>query len=763
MSLVLLQSEKQITPSLKDSSDEPDNFVNIFRKPIKIKPNQTVELVSFGFNKNATIVMTANNNVMYYRIGSFDNYTTTKVVVKIGTYTISEFVTELENKLNASMNLNQYSFTVSYNVSTDSVTINLLQESTPTLFNSSTAFGEVQPRTSDYSSSFSEETDASGNKLYLSNITSGLASPDLDQVENLSIISSSGTPLFSNNGGFMIELRAQYHIEGITTTPSLPPVTMTDNSANTGNWTNYSGSNGYAFQFTVDGTDYYVKLVGGTGYSANIYTGDLKDNSGNHIKWNDRGKYWIVSQSDDPIPAEINNTVSGFSLVKMLYSTSNIASLKFGSLTFNTGVTELETEYGSSDFTSWTMTNITNYLFFQRRGFKNGVVGINTFKGVPPHTPDTDYIDIENDLLRINADYSIGLETTQISTNSPNVSVKLKAYRTVNGTLKNADLTVGGTNYTSGVDLHTVGSIAVNGAMTNDIRLIIRLQGGAASGTVQTFVESAAPGTYNYSNVSALEGTFTDVGSNKFKQASYPLYGVVAMSSGSYGQNMGSFNPFKCGGYLSTKSDNTVTGESLRLLGITNVDYEDSLVDENVLGATQQLSYFFRFKVVPDSDISQNNSAGSDLTKIDKRDVEYPSGTNATKNDASLGDDLNFNPFYRQNSNSSATATIIGNSGLKTSYVAENINITLPDFPIVGYNGVIGQPQALISSVASEQIETDQQTGRLYHQAKIPNRIKLNNINEEEINHIRVKLTTPEGTQLSQLLHPTTVLIKINE
>ena len=48
MSLVLLQSEKQITPTLKDLSDEPDNFINIFRKPINIKPNQTVELVSFN-------------------------------------------------------------------------------------------------------------------------------------------------------------------------------------------------------------------------------------------------------------------------------------------------------------------------------------------------------------------------------------------------------------------------------------------------------------------------------------------------------------------------------------------------------------------------------------------------------------------------------------------------------------------------------------------------------------------------------------------
>ena len=87
----------------------------------------------------------------------------------------------------------------------------------------------------------------------------------------------------------------------------------------------------------------------------------------------------------------------------------------------------------------------------------------------------------------------------------------------------------------------------------------------------------------------------------------------------------------------------------------------------------------------------------------------------------------------------------------------------MPDFPIDGYNGVTGQPTPLISSVPAEQVETDQQTGRLYYQAKIPNRIKLNNKNEEQVNSIRVKLTTPEGIPVQHLDHPTTILLKIND
>ena len=114
MSIILLQSEKQITPDLIDSSDDPSDFVNIFRKPITIQPNQTVELVSFGFNKTESIILNTTNNVMYYRIGGFDNYNTTKVTLAIGIYTIAQFIVEFQNKLNASINLNQYSFTVTF-------------------------------------------------------------------------------------------------------------------------------------------------------------------------------------------------------------------------------------------------------------------------------------------------------------------------------------------------------------------------------------------------------------------------------------------------------------------------------------------------------------------------------------------------------------------------------------------------------------------------------------------------------------------------
>jgi len=41
MSLILLESEKLISENVLDSSDIPSDFVNIFRKPIILKTDDT--------------------------------------------------------------------------------------------------------------------------------------------------------------------------------------------------------------------------------------------------------------------------------------------------------------------------------------------------------------------------------------------------------------------------------------------------------------------------------------------------------------------------------------------------------------------------------------------------------------------------------------------------------------------------------------------------------------------------------------------------
>ena len=112
MSLILLQSEKQIKPGLLDSSDRPEDFVNIFRKPIQIRDNQTIELVSMSYNKQGNITVNASNDTLVFRVGDIKNYLNKTVKVKQGTYTQAAFAIQLAADLNNANLLNQYVWTV---------------------------------------------------------------------------------------------------------------------------------------------------------------------------------------------------------------------------------------------------------------------------------------------------------------------------------------------------------------------------------------------------------------------------------------------------------------------------------------------------------------------------------------------------------------------------------------------------------------------------------------------------------------------------
>ena len=774
MSIILLQSEKQITPDLIDSSDDPSDFVNIFRKPITIQPNQTVELVSFGFNKTESIILNTTNNVMYYRIGGFDNYNTTKVTLAIGIYTIAQFIVEFQNKLNASINLNQYSFTVTFDQNTASITINLLQTTTPTFFNESIVpFGQVEPVDGSFSASYTKINEpqmmpTGTNIVYQSNISTTTVGRDLDHFDKLELLNSLGTPIFSNNGSAFVTLSSQAHIEGIYIGSTPPPVTMNDGT-NTGNWASYTGTNGFNFQFTVNSQAYYVRLVGGQ-TTSDAFVGKIEDSQGNDIPFNERGLYWIVSQTDRSIPIPFGSAnETDFSLVKMKYDTSAIASLPvYGTKVFNRTITELETNWGITfNFNGWTMTDLFPYVNIVNRGLRNGCVGLNKFSGVPPSGDVSNYITIRSD-NKITADYSMGITQTPLNETTNQVLIKLHGYRTSGalGTFQEVDLTIPGGDVSGGIEL-TANNLQFNSNFMNTILRIIISPAGGPSSPIQFKLQSSQIGSNYFTDVPAYSGTFKVPAANKWKQESYPIYGVVALGSGSYGQNMGlgSLDGYRVGGILSLKSDNTVSGQSLHDLGIHNSDFQDSTVAETNLGALQNLSVFMRFKEVPNDKIAQDNDAGINLDLIDKRDCESTDARNATQNNASIGKDLNFNFFSRINGGGGGTNnpfTYVGDSGLETAYQAENVNILLPDFAIEGYNGVTGQPTPLLSCVPSEQIETDQQTGRLYHQAKIPNKIQLNNTTEEKLSHIRVQLKNPEGILVKNLDHPTSLVLKID-
>ena len=137
MSLILLQSEKQITPQLKDSSDNPQDFVNIFRKPIEIDNNQTIELVSISYNKQGNITVNASNDTIIFRFGAYEDYLTKNVKLTHGNYTTAAFVIELNARLNNACVLSQYSFS-SYAMGT-SIYINTIQNPALSIYSANAA------------------------------------------------------------------------------------------------------------------------------------------------------------------------------------------------------------------------------------------------------------------------------------------------------------------------------------------------------------------------------------------------------------------------------------------------------------------------------------------------------------------------------------------------------------------------------------------------------------------------------------------------
>lgn len=769
MSLVLLQSEKLITPKIKDGSDEPDNFVNIFKQPIKIQPNQTIELVSFGFNKNASILINSTNNVFYYRIGNFDNFLTHKVVIPIGNYTQSRFLTALEEALEKSTNLNQFNFAVSYDNNTEKVKIAITQSLPSTDLNqSSVDFGDVFPTDSGNFSSTFTESQVGNDYLYTSNISKALTNSSItNNPEKLSLICSSGTPLFSNGGKASMILKTQRIITNFDTASAISNADVVFSKTGQTDSTLSTSSN-WSFQANINGSVAYFHVLTG-------YTNSIKDNSNNEVPWYDRNKFWIMSSNSSfNLPSTIDNTTITGDSSLLMYKISDNIEQSGDDLTGS--ITEMTKVYGGSlTLDGYSITNIKKYLTFQNKGYQSGSVGINSYMRVPPNSTQEN-VKLMNDDSIMNSDYSVGIETTTNANGT--ISVKLKGNRTKskNHTLiSNVILRANSVDYSDGIDLGSVGSIKVNGGndgnshyTMDELKIELSLSTGAgASGQVKFNVYSRS---HNFTTDTIgswtlntdCSGVFKDIQS-KFKEDFYPLYAVYGLSSGAYGQNMRSNNAYELGGVFSNKTHTLKTTHQLESLNLLRADYEDiEEIGSNFLGASKQtLTYFFRFDEVNDVNINTSNSAGSDYNEIDLRDVESTGTRNATSNDASVGDVMNYDTFYRENA---SEFDVISNSGeINTDYVAENINILLPDFNIKGFNGVNGMPQKIIASIPAEQIETDQSTGRLYHQSKIPNRIKLHNKNEEEINHIRVQLTTPEGKSIPNLNHPTTLLIKINE
>ena len=765
MSLILLQSEKQIKPGLLDSSDRPEDFVNIFRKPIQIRDNQTIELVSMSYNKQGNITVNTTNDTLVFRVGDIKNYLNKTVKVKQGTYTQAAFAIQLAQDLNNANILNQYVWSVTISGTFIYVTLN--QDSKLFITNDGRANSSnltlPMENSSVYATAKNTRLDLSrqvlfGNTIYATSpqVRTSIAGRILDEFDKLYYANLFPKPLFSNAPILRTEVYPQFHITGLTTAAIGKTFTS---GTDTGNLAAYTGSNLYDSQVTLGAVTYYIKY-------GSSFTGSIKNISDTEIVWYQRGELLIVSKSDIALPSAIDKTIdlTNFGLNGLSYDRSRAANLPVtGTKSFGRTVKTFDNFYGVS-FVDITVQNLNAVLSFTTVGYNNSSIGLysKTTWGEAGAR-----IDPTNSLM--DADYSLSLEQSGKTVGTTNTKVLLKCLK--GNTSSNAPV---GFFYKLGaspenptavteIDLEAIAGITTSGSSMDNLRLKLGTLAGVKSRVIFSLEKESGVNMW----IGVLTGRFE--AENELTEDFYPLYGAIASSPGSYGQALGTTSSNVFSGTFNTRAY-TPTAKNLKELGVIDPDNatDNSAPVEGAAGATKQkLSFFIRFGIVPESSISADNSAGTNFSLINIQDVQHQGAEitrNKTSNTADINLIMNQNVFSRYNEGSNdtyygmTTGPIISND-----YLNENINVQLPDFPIRSFNGLLGQPENCVAIVPAEQIKTDAVTGRLYHAAEIPNKINMNNNGQQLVNHVRVRLTTPEGQPVTNLLHPTSIVLKIDD
>lgn len=115
MSLIILNSQEQPNPAA---------FNNHFSREVVVAPNSEVcvqKLIHFREGEN--IIITNNNNRLYFRFGNSDQNAKRKVLLDTGSYTLNDFIDHLQERLNFATQQQNYTWTVG----TDNTTESFLQ------------------------------------------------------------------------------------------------------------------------------------------------------------------------------------------------------------------------------------------------------------------------------------------------------------------------------------------------------------------------------------------------------------------------------------------------------------------------------------------------------------------------------------------------------------------------------------------------------------------------------------------------------------
>ncbi len=737
MSLILLESEKLISENVLDSSDIPSDFVNIFRKPIVLKPDDTFELVSMSFHKNANIVITSINNTMRWRIGNIQLYSNHDITITTGQYSPESLANEIKNKLNASVLINIYQFDCIY--ANQKITISFSQIDTPDLPNSSDGISLIRNGTVfvDVKVDEKELTD----KSFLTNSeleVDGTVNSTIDNALELDYLISPNQPIFANNGGIFLSLNPQIHVNGVNVASAISAnVTMTEGST-TQAWVAYSGSNGY--EFTWNGKFYR--------FAASVPSINLRD-GGADLKFFERGLTLIEADADSALPTSISvQNSSNFRLLTIVLTNTQVATGTTASdFKLNRTVLSITNQRGYASRTL-SVLDLQTHLNFKRLGYKNGLVALSKNSEFA-----TD--NFESDFLKTNSDYQLLITQENLDFTTDKVKVKVHAYRTVStshSTPQEITLKIGDQSFSSGVDITTVlNKIVVNETSNKMDSIQLGLTLSKITSDIVFEIKCDENGSGIFTKDTKDIRLSADCGiAQKFKESMFPIHGLFGLGTGSYGQNL---NPdiYQMQGIYSTLDD-TVTSTSLVSSNVITADaVENTTVSTGELGDPVAKNYIFIMKPVPGENIV-TSGAGNNTSLLNNDDVG--------PNNFNLGTPLSMNAFKKAITTTDGSITSIDT--LKSGQYSSNLHVQLSDLPIDSFNGVTGNPESCLAIIPGEQIQTEDNTGKLYYQSGMPNKIGLNINNEKTINHLRVKLTNSTGKLADGLEHPTSLVVKLN-
>ena len=269
MSIIQLNSEKVIGGDLQtDASDSAYDFVNYFKTPIEIYPQDSIELVSVSINQPASITINLENNRFCYTIcnATENHFEVKNIVIPTGTYTLNELASVVEEQLKNSMAIDSINLTCTIDKS-NLIKITWEQVLPP----DSCCDGELRVNknaTAAYNVNLSLSKESTTKDMITTITSNGTSNNDVS--DNIRTIVNSEFPISTLGGETTIELMREMYLDGIdveslvqqyTLKSGTIKITLNDNSSLDYIVSKYDGTNTYDIKLVNGTSTFYAKFI----------------------------------------------------------------------------------------------------------------------------------------------------------------------------------------------------------------------------------------------------------------------------------------------------------------------------------------------------------------------------------------------------------------------------------------------------------------------------------------------------------------------